>query len=203
MALAPQFQGTLLGLRTARNVLEIYIDFICPYSAKQLRGVKEHLVPLVENELKDDLALVLRCTPQPWWASSTYTHEAFLAVLRTDPSKAWPFAYALMDRQVEFSDKHVAEETPNATRRRLAKLAQETVGVDEKQVLDLLSLLEGPGHGGTKITDTLKQQIKLGRQNGIHVTPTCVLNGLIEPSISSSFGAEEWGAFVDQKVRQK
>ena len=41
------------------------------------------------------------------------------------------------------------------------------------------------------------------RQNGIHVTPTCVVDGLVDGSISSSYGAEEWKKFVDDKIRSK
>ena len=36
-----------------------------------------------------------------------------------------------------------------------------------------------------------KLQIKLGRQNGIHVTPTAVLDGLVDGSVSSSFGTDD------------
>lgn len=203
MALAPQFQATLFGSRTARNVLEIYIDFVCPFSAKQVKGVREHLVPLIEGQLKNDLAVILRCTPQPWHASSTFTHEVFLAIVKADPSKAWPFAYALMEKQVDFFDMNVAEETPNATRARLAKLAKDSVGVDEKKVLGYISLLGTSPNSGTKVTDDLKLQVKLGRQNGIHVTPTCVLNGLVDSAISSSYGAAEWKKWLDEKIKQK
>jgi len=48
--------------------------------------------------LKDDLAIIIRATPQPWHASSTHTHEAFLAVVKNKPAKAWDFAYALMEK---------------------------------------------------------------------------------------------------------
>ena len=85
-------------LRLNRHTLELYIDFVCPFSGKQLLGVREHLVPRIHKDLKDDLALIIRCTPQPWHASSTFTHEAFLAVLKAEPSKAWDFAYALMEK---------------------------------------------------------------------------------------------------------
>lgn len=81
-----------------RHTLELYIDFVCPFSGKQLLGVREHLVPRIEKDLKDDLAIVIRCTPQPWHASSTFVHEAFLAVLKAEPSRAWDFAYALMQK---------------------------------------------------------------------------------------------------------
>jgi len=90
--------GILFFHNFYRHTLELYIDFVCPFSGKQLLGVRQHLVPRIEKDLKDDLAVVIRCTPQPWHGSSTFTHEAFLAVVKADPKNAWPFAYALMER---------------------------------------------------------------------------------------------------------
>lgn len=43
-------------------------------------------------------------------------------------------------------------------------------------------------------------QNKLGRQNGIHVTPTVLWNGIVEGSVSSSFGGKEWGEFFEKNV---
>jgi hypothetical protein len=35
-----------------------------------------------------------------------------------------------------------------------------------------------------------------GRQNGIHFTPTVLLNGLEDGSVSSSFGKEDWDKYL-------
>lgn len=106
-----------------------------------------------------------------------------------------------MDKQTEFYDEPVANESPVETKKRLAKLAKDSVGVDEKKFLELVSTSKG--NSGSAVTNDLKLQVKLGRQNGIHVTPTCVLDGLVEPSISSSFGAEEWNKFIQEKIKQQ
>jgi len=39
--------------------------------------------------------------------------------------------------------------------------------------------------------------VKLGRQNGIHVTPTVLFDGLKEDLVSSSWGKEEWEKFLE------
>jgi protein-disulfide isomerase len=54
------------------------------------------------------------------------------------------------------------------------------------------------GNSGSQVDGDLKLVIKIGRQNGIHVTPTAVLDGLIDPSISSSYGAKEWKEWFDR-----
>lgn len=40
--------------------------------------------------------------------------------------------------------------------------------------------------------------VKIGRQNSIHVTPTAVFDGLVENSVSSSWGKEDWEKFLTQ-----
>ncbi|KAL7009490.1 hypothetical protein EMMF5_001121 [Cystobasidiomycetes sp. EMM_F5] len=107
-----------------------------------------------------------------------------------------------MEKQEDYFDANVQNETPNDTRKRLAKLAGQS-GVDENAVLKLINLTGTSLNSGTQITDDLKLQVKLGRQNGIHVTPTVLLDGLVEPSVSSSFGKAEWEKFVDEKIRGK
>ena len=125
--------------------------------------------------------------------------EAFLAVVRASPDKAWQFAAALFDAQESYFDEGVADESPKQTKARLAKLAQSSIGLDEAKFLELVSTAKG--NSGSAVTDALKLQVKLGRQNGIHVTPTVVLDGLVDPSISSSFGAEEWDKYVKEKIQ--
>lgn len=196
------------------------MDFVCPFSKKQFVGIKKHLLPRLDKsgDLADELGVILRCTPQPWHASSTFVHgapvlpiyqllkfdmcwstEAFLAVVRASPDRAFDFASALFDAQESYFDEGVAGESPKQTKARLAKLAQSSIGLDEAKFLELVSTAKG--NSGSAVTDALKLQVKLGRQNGIHVTPTVVLDGLVDPSVSSSFGAEEWDKYVKEKIK--
>lgn len=46
----------------------------------------------------------------------------------------------------------------------------------------------------------LKQTIKYSRQNSIHVSPTVLLDGVIDPSISSSFTKEDWAKYIEDKL---
>jgi len=54
---------------------------------------------------------------------------------------------------------------------------------------------------GNKVTNDLKYFIKLGRQNGIHVSPTAVWDGVVENSISSSWTLDDWKKFVLSKLQ--
>lgn len=35
---------------------------------------------------------------------------------------------------------------------------------------------------------------------GVHVTPTVALDGVIDPSVSSSFTKDDWTKYLDEKV---
>lgn len=43
--------------------------------------------------------------------------------------------------------------------------------------------------------------VKFSRQNGIHVSPTVLWDGLIANEISSSWGEKEWTQFLADKVK--
>ena len=67
------------------------------------------------------------------------THEAALAVERVDPSKFWDYSYALFGNQTRFYDSSTATETRLDMYKRLAQLAEETVGIKAEEVLKYLN----------------------------------------------------------------
>ncbi|BGP36312.1 hypothetical protein JCM10450v2_000208 [Rhodotorula kratochvilovae] len=211
MALAPQFAThRIAGTASAAHTLELFLDIICPFSKKQLTGVREHLLPLIDNgPLKEHLTVVIRQVPQSWHSSSTLVHEAALGASKAlvdagksyqdvDVQQAWSkYFYTLIDGQEAFYDEPCAAETPNQTRERLADFAAST-GIDRDAFLKAVGV--GKGNGGTSVTADLKLQIKYHRTRGVHVTPTVYLDGLAEPSISSSFSGDDWKKFVNEKI---
>jgi hypothetical protein len=67
------------------------------------------------------------------------THEAALAVERVDPSKFWPFTIALYANQTRYYDSSTATESRLDTYKRLAQLAEESVGIKAEEVLKYLN----------------------------------------------------------------
>jgi len=67
------------------------------------------------------------------------THEAGLAVERVDPSKFWAFSSALFANQTRYYDSSTATETRLDMYKRLAALAEESVGVKAEEVLKYLN----------------------------------------------------------------
>ncbi|KAI5921118.1 thioredoxin-like protein [Camillea tinctor] len=215
MALPPKFAGHRLVFSTpaatgpvppTQHTLELYLDYVCPFSARQFRTIYNVVAPLVrENPAwAGNLQIVFRPQVQPWHPSSTLVHEAGVAVLRAAPDKFWAFSEALFAAQQDFFDVSVVAETRNQTYRRLAQLAA-TVGVDEEQVYRLLEISDKPApdgglNSGNAVTNDLKVLIKMARLVGIHVSPTVVFDGVVANEISSGWTKEQWVEWLTKNI---
>jgi len=123
------------------------------------------VIPTVESKYPNKVQFIFRQQVQPWHPSSTLVHEAGLAVLKTNPDKFWEFSKALFDKQTDYFDVNVVNETRNKTYERLAKLAGD-VGVDSKKVYGLLEVADKPDKDGAMnvgngVTNDLKIVIKV------------------------------------------
>lgn len=120
---------------------------------------------MVDKKYATKVEIIFRQQVQPWHPSSTLVHEAAVAVLKTDASKFWPFSAALFDKQSDYFDVNVVNETRNATYKRLAKLAA-SVGVDEGKIYGLLEIADkaaddGSLNIGNKVTNDFKLLVKV------------------------------------------
>jgi hypothetical protein len=146
MAVPPKFsahQITTSSLSSSHSqsphTLEIYLDYVCPFSAKIFRTLSEHVVPLLQKSYREPgVRIIFRQQIQPWHPSSTLTHEAGVAVSRLAPEKFWEFSRILFEHQKEYFDVNVVHEARNETYKRLAKLAGSVEGIDGEKVLELL-----------------------------------------------------------------
>ena len=209
MALPPKFSGQLLASAStseAKHTLEIYLDYVCPFSAKIFKTFYKSVAPVIEEKYtKPGVRVIFRQQIQPWHPSSTLTHEAGAAVLKTAPKSFWAFSEKLFEQQKEYFDVNVVNESRNETYKRLAKLAGTVDGVDEKTILDLLLVSDKPGadgslNSGNKVTDDVKFMVKANRVTGVHVTPTVLFNGVEERSISSGWTLEQWQEWLQKNA---
>ncbi|KAI5862983.1 hypothetical protein GGS23DRAFT_605111 [Durotheca rogersii] len=217
MAVPPKFAGQKLlfavpsspaaGVPPAVHTLELYLDFVCPFSAKLFKTFYHSVIPLIKANPKwaGNLQILFRQQIQPWHPASTLVHEAALAVLRLAPARYWAFSDALFQAQLDYFDEFLVDESRNQTYRRLAKLAASVTGVDEDQIYGLLEIppkvREGShANGGNKVTDDLKVQIKTARLVGVHVSPTVIFDGVVANDISSSWTTDQWSEFLTKNV---
>ncbi|KAI1404889.1 thioredoxin-like protein [Hypoxylon fuscum] len=216
MALNPKFAGQRLlfgqpaaiadGVSPAVHTLELFLDYVCPFSAKQFNTIYHTVVPLIKSNPKwaNSLQIIFRQQIQPWHPSSTLVHEAGVAVLLAAPDKYWAFSDALFKNQLQYFDEAVVNEPRNETYKRLAKLAA-TVGVDEGKFYDLLAISDkvpegGHSNNGNKVTNDLKLQIRYGRLVGVHVSPTVIFDGVVANDISSSWTKEQWEEWLKKSI---
>ncbi|KAL2826032.1 hypothetical protein BJY01DRAFT_151069 [Aspergillus pseudoustus] len=209
MALAPKFSGQTLPAPLAthgqQHTLELYLDYVCPFSARLFKTFYSSARPLIDEKYHPILRVIFRQHIQPWHPSSTLTHEAGAAVLKIASDKFWEFSAALFEHQQEFFDVNVVNETRNQTYERLARIG-ESVGVNKGELLTLLTVADKPDaegqlNTGNKVTSDIKLMVRAGRVVGVHVSPTVFFNGVEESGISSSFAATQWEQWLAKNVK--
>ncbi|OCH94281.1 hypothetical protein OBBRIDRAFT_789416 [Obba rivulosa] len=203
MALQPSLRSLVVaGTRHSPHTLDVFLDFVCPYSKKMAFAIETILDPLLGEggRYNGKVHIIFRPQVQPWHASSTFTHEAALAVLRIAPDKFWAFALALFRKQEEFFDIPSSVLTPVQIRAKLAIIAGTVIGINKVPQFEALLTLISTPNGGVSVTDDLKYTVKFSRQNGIHVSPTVLWDGLVANEISSSWGEVEWIDFLEKNV---
>ncbi|KZT42925.1 hypothetical protein SISSUDRAFT_1014938 [Sistotremastrum suecicum HHB10207 ss-3] len=203
MALQPSLRSLIIaGPIDAPHTLDFFVDYICPYSAKLAKAIETSVKPLIAPKGKygGKVKVIFRNQVQPWHGSSTFVHEAGLAVARVSPENFWPFSLKLFEVQQEYFDIPASKLTAVQIREKLAKLSAIVLTEEQAAKVNDLLLLKSTPNGGTAVTEELKYTIKYSRQNGIHVSPTVLWDGLVAGDVSSSWGTEEWEKFFEQKV---
>jgi len=204
MAVAPKFAAHILAANAKPpHTVELYLDYVCPFSAKLFKRVYNDVQPLIEKDYAGQVQFIFRHQVQPWHPSSTLVHEAALAVEMVDKSKFWEFSNALFEKQVDYFDVNVVNETRNQTYTRLASLAQQ-VGVPSDKIYDLLKIADKPMDGsfnsGNQVTNSFKLHVKAARQVSVHISPTVVFNGNVENAISSGWELEQWRKWLQDNI---
>ena len=93
--------------------------------------------------------------------------------------------------------QNAAKKAAAARTRRGADAAASTAGEVRKLLeLDAEALARGEKNPGNAMTQQLKFYVKLGRQTGVHVSPSAYVNGLFADT-SSGWSESEWHAFFD------
>ena len=168
MALAPKFAGQAYSANVspkAIHTVELYLDYVCPFSAKMFNTLYTSVLPDVPKKYPSKVQFLFRQQIQPWHPSSTLCHEAGVAVLRLSPEKFWPFSKALFENQKDFFDVNVVHEARNDTYKRLARVAA-SVGLEEEKVFRLLEIPSKPEEGGglnvgNQVTNDVKSMVKV------------------------------------------
>jgi hypothetical protein len=159
---------------------EVFLEPTCPFSAKAFGKLDDLLAQAGE----DRITIKLRLHSQPWHMYSGVIVRCILAASTLEGGKAAAksvmAAVAAHSEEFEF-DHHCGGPNLDATPN------------------DIIRRIEG--YSGVKLADAfaipdldreVKWHAKYSRQNGIHVSPTFMIDGLVQADMSSSAPVTDW-----------
>ena len=194
----PDLHARAKGPLDAPVTLSAWLDYACPFSAKLFKTVTTQVLP----HYGDKVRFVFYHQPQPWHPQSSMLHEAAIGVYDLGGVDAfWKFSAALFDTATDFYDANTYDKSRSKIYEELAALAARSAGVSEADLSAKLARIEKAGelNTGNACTQDLKFFVKLGRQTGIHVSPTTQLNGMVCDT-SSGWSLDQWKEFLDPHV---
>lgn len=195
-----------LVFKAAPNVVNLYLDYNCPFSAKLYIKLQDVVIPQIRKKYGDKFQFVYVNVVQPWHPNSVLLNEFALVVAKllrekggSDSNKLfWDVSRAIYDNKEHFYDQANVELNRNEIYKQIADItfAKVKLPFGEEEVLEELTFKQepvdqikvNPGNGAT--TD-LKYFTRYLRNVGVHVTPTVSVNGIIADSVSSGSEPEE------------
>ncbi len=162
------------------RTLEVFLEPTCPFSGRAFGKFDE----LMARAGEDRLTLKIRLLPQPWHTFSPVTVRAVLAASTTEGGRD----AAKRVLAAVFAHRERFEPTDHCAGPVLDRSPREVIA--EIEQLSGVALAEA--FGLPALTADVKWQAKYARQNGAHVTPTFMIDGLVVPDMGSGETVEAW-----------
>lgn len=196
----PRYQSHVVG--EGPIVFDLWLDYLCPYSAKLFFKLFDEVIPSLKPETLKNIRFVFNHQIQPWHPHGVVLHEVAIAASLLAPDKFWAFSRTLFEHQADFFDEEVVNKTRTELIVILVDLARQTGITDTiklgQAVSVTLKMGDSAKNRGNQVTHDIKTFVKLGRQNGIHHSPTVCCNGIKRPEIGSSWTKEQWSAEIQK-----
>jgi protein-disulfide isomerase len=168
-------------------VFEVFLEPTCPFSARAFGKLDDLLTQAGEVRI----TIKLRLQSQPWHMYSGVIVRCILAASTLEggkqAAKAVMAAVAAHREEFEFA-RHCRGPNMDATPN------------------DIIARIEG--YSGVKLAEAfaipdldreIKWHCKYARQNGIHVSPTFMIDGLVQADMSSGDTIADWAAHLLKK----
>lgn len=163
------------------RILEIFLEPTCPYSARAFNK----LDALLENMGEERITIKIRLQSQPWHMYSGVLVRSIIAASTLaggkEAAKAVMASIAAHREEFEFAH-HASGPNMNATPNQIIERLEAYSGIALKQAFAIPDL-----------DREIKWHCKYSRQNGIHVSPTFMIDGLVQPDMNSGDTVEAWG----------
>ena len=164
------------------RVFEMFLEPTCPFSCKALGKIDD----FVRVAGAEKVSVKIRLQSQPWHMFSGVVTRAIIAAstLKEGRAAARRVLEAVAAHREEFEfDKHAGGANMDATPRQIVARLEGYSGVKLAEAFAIPDL-----------DKEIKWHAKYARQNGIHVTPTFMIDGLVRPEIGSGDSVTEWAA---------
>lgn len=167
---------------TGPRIFEAFLEPTCPYSARTFPKLDQVLAEAGE----DKITLKIRLHSQPWHMFSAVVMRTVLAASTLPAGKEAAKAVlgAVYAHREEFEFEHHAtgpnrDATPNDLIRRIE-------GYTGLSLMDAFSI--------TGLDKAVRWHCRYARQNGIHVSPSFMVDGLVQSDMSSGDEVADWVA---------
>ncbi|KPW50100.1 Uncharacterized protein ALO54_02577 [Pseudomonas syringae pv. philadelphi] len=162
------------------RLFEVFLEPTCPFSVKAFFKLDDLLAQAGE----DHVTIRIRLQSQPWHMFSGVIVRCILAAATLEGGKesAKAVMTAVASHREEFEFEHHAggpnlDATPNDIIARIERYSG-------------LALAEA--FANPELEHAVKWHTKYARQNGIHVSPTFMIDGLVQPGMSSGDPVSKW-----------
>lgn len=162
------------------RTFEVFLEPTCPYSAKAFGKLDQ----LLADVGKDRMTLKLRLHSQPWHLFSGVVTRCVIAAASLPPGKeaAKAVLAAVYAHREEFEFEHHAtgpnrDATPNDIIRR----------IEGYTGLELIETFGRPD-----LDKPVRWHTRYARQNGIHVSPSFMIDGIVQADLSSGDAVADW-----------
>ena len=162
------------------RIFEVFLEPTCPFSVKAFNKLNA----LLEQAGEDKITVKIRLQSQPWHLFSGVIVRCILAASTLPEGKAaaHKVMQAVADRREEFEfTDHCSGPNMQATPEEIIARIEHYSGV---QLADAFARPE--------LQTEIKWHCKYARQNGIHVSPTFMVDGLVQPDLGSGDEVAVW-----------
>lgn len=162
------------------RLFEAFLEPTCPFSGRAFGKFDD----LLARAGEDRLTLRIRLLSQPWHLFSPVVTRTILAATTLPDGRA--AAHRVM--AAVFSHRDDFDHVDHASGPNLDLSLREVITrIEGLSGLALADAFTQPG-----LDRDIKWQARYARQNGIHVTPTFMVDGLVAPDIGSGDSVDQW-----------
>lgn len=166
------------------RTFEMFLEPTCPFSVKAFQKIDA----LLTSAGEDRITIKIRLQSQPWHMFSGVIVRCILAASTLEGgkenAKTVMAAVAANREEFEFT-RHAGGPNMDATPNDIIARLEHYSGVK------LAEAFANPA-----LDREIKWHCKYSRQNGIHVSPTFMIDGLVQPEISSGDAVSDWIARI-------